>query len=320
MNSDLCLRTIVLCALVSGSACFSVACHSKSSSASDRSCTAVGQALTAEPLRGGGLPPKTLAFTFDDGPGDRTEELSQYLKDQKIRVGFFINGKNLTHGTGVLKELVDAGHVIGNHTQTHPDLTTLTSAQVVAELTETDALIAPFVPDNRFMFRPPFGAYDDVTFQALQGSPMNKYIGPIDWDIGDRMGPEQAADWDCWAPNGTSIPPVLDVKTCGDLYLAEIRHVSSGIVLMHDPYFIDDDPMKGGTVDMVKYIVPILKAEGFTFVRLDEVPAISAVLPPLTTRQSTQETDPTQPSAARDPNTAAPSGGTTDPCAGLPQH
>jgi len=50
---------------------------------------------------------------------------------------------------------------------------------------------------------------------------------------------------------------------------------------MHDPYFNDQDPQMQGTVDMVMYIVPILKAEGFSFVRVDKVPDIAAQLPPL---------------------------------------
>ena len=69
--------------------------------------------------------------------------------------------------------------------------------------------------------------------------------GPIDWDLGFQWGPGMAADWDCWSPTGTSDPPVVDVVTCGNLYLEQIRNVSSGVVLMHDPYFINDDPKQG---------------------------------------------------------------------------
>ena len=85
---------------------------------------------------------------------------------------------------------------------------------------------------------------------------MTKYVGPINWDIGDHMGPEQAADWDCWTRvDGARAHP----QQCGDRYVNEIDRVGRGIVLLHDPYFVDDDPAQGGTVDMVKYIVPILR-------------------------------------------------------------
>lgn len=46
-------------------------------------------------MRGSGLPAKTIALTFDDGPGARTVELSHYLKDQGVRAGFFVMGKNV---------------------------------------------------------------------------------------------------------------------------------------------------------------------------------------------------------------------------------
>jgi hypothetical protein len=125
--------------------------------------------------------------------------------------------------------------------------------------------------------------------------------------MGNQMSARSAADWDCWSPDGASNPPVLDVEACGDLYLADIRSVTNGIVLMHDPYFIDNDPMKGGTVDMVQYIVPILKAEGFSFVRVDEVPAIAAALPPLTVPDASESLA----SSSSGSSTAAPDTTTT---------
>jgi peptidoglycan-N-acetylglucosamine deacetylase len=149
----------------------------------------------------------------------------------------------------------------------------------VSEVAQTDVLIAPFVQANRLMFRAPFGDFDPQTAAVLEPSPMGKYVGPVNWDVGDHMGPEQAADWDCWKPGADGV--VLTPQQCGDLYVKEIETVGRGIVLMHDPYFVDDDPTKGGTVDMIKYIVPILKTKGYTFVRLDYVPDIAAALPPL---------------------------------------
>jgi len=106
---------------------------------------------------------------------------------------------------------------------------------------------------------------------------MNKYVGPINWDIGDRMGPSRATDWDCWTPASDGL--VLTVAECGELYVAEIESVGRGVVLLHDPYTIDNDPAKGGTVDMVKLMIPALKAKGYTFVRIDDVPDIAALLP-----------------------------------------
>ncbi|MBX3227495.1 MAG: polysaccharide deacetylase family protein [Labilithrix sp.] len=310
----------------------------QSSSAKPSHACSEAQALQSAKMRGNGLPPKTISLTFDDGPGVRTVELSHWLRDQGVRVAFFVNGKNVpagAEGEAVLRAIVDDGHVLGNHTETHADLTKLTPEAIVDEVARTDAIIAPFVPDQRFMFRPPYGAWNDAVLAALDASPMSKYVGPVDWDLGFQWGPGMAADWDCWSPNGASDPPVVDVATCGDLYLQQIRAAGSGVVLLHDPYFIDDKKENGGTVDMVMNIVPVLKAEGFTFVRVDEVPSLAAVLPPLATpvadagsdgatsssssTSSSASSSSSTGGAAIDAPTASASGGSSDPCSSSPQ-
>lgn len=282
MREKILLGGVALCALVT-------LVHCKASSNNEEKTCTGGQALTATVFRGSSLPPKTIALTFDDGPGDRTAELSLYLKQEGIEAAFFVNGMRIDGTSGpVLQGLVDDGHLVGNHTEDHISLTGVTDAKprpaadvVVGELTNTDAKIAPYVKDNRWLFRPPYGDFDADTLAALAPTPMNKYVGPVLWDVGDRMDEanSRAADWDCWQ-DGADMKR-FTVEQCGDLYIAEIKHQSRGIVLMHDPYFNDKDPNLGGTVDMVKYIVPKLKAEGFTFTRVDKVPDIAAALPPL---------------------------------------
>lgn len=259
---------------------------------SERAATAVeptcssALAISVMDLHGGSLPPRTLSLSFDDGPGARTAELSSYLAAQGIAASFFVNGKMLTGGTAILQRLVDDGHFVGNHTQTHTSLTgratgglPLDAAAIVSEVSQTDVLIAPFVTSNRYLFRAPYGDFDVDTAAAINGSPMQKYVGPINWDIGDHMGVDQAADWDCWTVGVDGL--VLTPEQCGDLYLSEIDRVGHGTVLLHDPYFVDDEPTHGGTVDMIRYIVPILKAKGYAFARIDHVPEIAALLPAL---------------------------------------
>ncbi len=112
---------------------------------------------------------------------------------------------------------------------------------------------------------------------------MNKYIGPIFWDIGGtaRGYPKAGADWACWQgqlynTNGTLAngDGYATTVQCSNAYIAEINSFGKGIVLMHDPYSY----ALGSTVDMVKDMVPKLKALGYTFVRADKVPDILALL------------------------------------------
>ncbi|MBN9160158.1 MAG: polysaccharide deacetylase family protein [Myxococcales bacterium] len=292
-------------------------CSNKSSNrAAGRTCSGT-QALQSIGLRGTSLEAKVLALTFDDGPGPRTKLLSRYLKEQGIQAAFFVNGMSMgTDAAEVLQQLIDDGHLVANHTENHLSLTgtatgqaRLSDADIVKELVETDSKIEPFIPSKRFLFRPPYGDYDDTTFAALSTSPMGKYVGPILWDVGEKMDETagRAADWDCWddGADGKRTP----MKTCGDLYITEIKRAGKGIVLMHDPYYNLQDPEQLGTVDMVMYMVPILKQEGFTFTRVDKVPEIEALLPPLLPEEAVD---------GGGPNVAPGPAGTDKPPVGSP--
>ncbi len=259
--------------------------------------------LSATDILGTTLPAKTLALTFDDGPGPRTAELSMYLKAQNIRAVFFVNGARIAATTlpntntiavtpgaaGMLAQMVADGHLVANHTTTHRDMVTEVlptgNAKLLQELTETDADIAAYVPSGRWLFRAPYGSYSAGVFNGLKGTAMNKYIGPIYWDIGGTSNqyPNSAADWACWQGQQRRVGGGLangngfaTTTQCGDAYLNEINTVGRGIVLLHDPYAY----ASGNTVDMVKYLVPKLVAAGYSFVRADQVPQITALLPP----------------------------------------
>lgn len=295
---------------------------SKDEAKKDDSLCSGGQALSKTGITGQTLPLKTLSLTFDDGPGLRTVELSHYLKAQGIRATFFVWGEALEAdgaGPATMTALVADGHLIANHTEHHYSLTAhepapLNEAQVVAELTDVDKQIAPFVTNNIWLFRPPYGQWSDATEAMLSKTPMSKYVGPILWNVGGSMGPEQAADAECWKTDVNGVP-VKSVQECGDLYLKEIDRVGKGIVLMHDPYFIKkNDPTSGGTYDMVQNIVPVLKTKGYKFVRLDEVPDVAALLPG--GAKPDAGVDPGSSGGATSGGTDGTSGGTsgTDPC------
>lgn len=280
-------------------------------------------ALTAPPgLNGLSLGSKELALTFDDGPGARTSELSSYLKSEGIRAAFFVNGHCFDEGNPcgntlpaetILAQLVSDGHVVANHTHTHAALTSLSAEARQEQLAATDAIIAPYVTANRFMFRAPYGDWDGNAHDSLMSTPMSKYVGHIDWEIGSQRTATTAADWACW-----QTAPELTSKACGDLYLTETLNVGKGIVLLHDPLGnlgnTDVSSGTGNTVDMVKYLVPLLKAQGFTFKRVDEVPEIAALLPPLPPPGGKTEGNDGRPHVDSKIPPVSP-GQTDDPCA-----
>lgn len=251
-----------------------------------------GQALTAPPSRfdGTSLAPKQLALTFDDGPGTNTIALSAWLSARGIKATFFVTGSNTAGRPNALAAVAADGHLLANHTQNHRDLRSTAQfplnaageAALVAELAQTDALVAPYVENDRFLFRAPYGYFESRAYNVLHASAMDKYVGHVHWDVGSERVGSYAADWACWEND-----PKLTSKQCGDLYINEIDARGRGIVLMHDadkgPGVGNHNPTSGvgNTMDMVKYMVPLLEAAGYAFVRADDVPAISAALPPL---------------------------------------
>lgn len=253
-----------------------VGCGSAAMRGDGESLQSSSEALDTGLLNGAGLPDKTLVLTYDDGPGERTEELSGYLHAQGIRATFFVTGQQSEARPAALARLVADGHRLANHTQTHTDLTTLSAAGVLDEVRSVDALIGRYNTDGHAFFRPPYMAWSGAVRTAFVGSVLDKYIGPVNADIGSQSIGNYAADWACWQEAHISS------AACAELYMNEIRDRRSGIVLLHDPW----GDASGNTVDMTKILVPKLKAEGYRFASLEAVPAIAARLPVVPVRDA----------------------------------
>lgn len=123
------------------------------------------------PLPGGELtklPGKgdLLAITVDDGVNSEVVRLyAQLAKDTGIRLTFFVNGvyDSWRDNAALLRPLVDSGQIqLGNHTWSHPDLTTLTKDQIADQLRRNDRFLrATFGADATPYFRPPYGNHND---------------------------------------------------------------------------------------------------------------------------------------------------------------
>jgi peptidoglycan-N-acetylglucosamine deacetylase len=229
-------------------------------------------------LYGTGMSDGSLTLTFDDGPGPRTVELSKYLKSEGIRATFFIQGSAAAAYPDALKQLHKDGHILANHTYTHPRMTA--TSDPVAEVVRTDRLIKDYIKDDVFLFRAPYGDWNQKVSTILNSAGLTRYVGSIFWDIGGVRVEQtdgklsRAADWACWAYGDS-------VEKCADGYMNETRDMGRGIVLFHDVH--------SKTIDMVKNMVPRLKNEGFQFVGLDTVPSVVKALRQRSDSSQTQD-------------------------------
>jgi peptidoglycan/xylan/chitin deacetylase (PgdA/CDA1 family) len=274
MPQDMLARARLLSVLLASTAVFASALQGCAADAQQDDNDAVvdgnGDGTTGEDeivserqLMGNELPQKTISLTFDDGPGQRTVELADYLAAQGIKATFFINGMKVPGRQNAIDAIINRGHLLANHTQNHKQLTRLSNTQVVSEVSQTDAIIAAAQPNGPWLIRAPFGAWNGTVARTINGTTMKKYVGSVFWDVGGALTNTAAADWDCWGKG-------VSVQRCGELYLNEIQTKKRGIVLMHD--------IHNKTIDMVKAIVPKLKQDGYRFVQLTEVPAVQRAI------------------------------------------
>lgn len=214
-------------------------------------------ALSKAVVHGKDLPLGAVSLTFDDGPVKRTAELGRYLRDQGVSATFFVVGQRAERYPWTLSKLVEWGHTVANHTYSHQPLTKLASPSY--EVEETHRIIAPYLRNGVKLFRAPYGDWNARVTDVLNSAGLASYVGTIGWEVGSTLDDRFAADWACWSKG-------LTVDECAERYLDEIRYRGRGIVLLHD--------LHGKTIDMVKRLVPMLKEEGYRFVRLDQVPNI----------------------------------------------
>ncbi|MBH5319009.1 polysaccharide deacetylase family protein [Paenibacillus sp. GSMTC-2017] len=188
---------------------------------------------------------KRVALTFDDGPDTRyTTAILDILKEKGVKATFFVVGTQVERHPDILQRMVDEGHEIGNHTQTHKDLRTLSKSQIISEISETDNAIEEVLGFTPSIFRAPYGALSKKVMNVLHEHD-RRHVG---WTVDTR-------DW-----AGTSVSDMRDM----------IRNETkpNGIILMHSfggKHIIN-------TVNMLSGAIDDLAEKGFTFVTIDQIP------------------------------------------------
>jgi peptidoglycan-N-acetylglucosamine deacetylase len=127
-----------------------------------------------------GRDPSEYALTYDDGPNDAcTEQLLEILARHNVRATFFLIGRFVRERRDLTRRINAAGHLIGNHTFTHPVLLFESPSRVREELASTNAVIEDTIGAAIHYFRPPHGARRPDVLRAAR----NLGLVPVLWNV-----------------------------------------------------------------------------------------------------------------------------------------
>ena len=124
------------------------------------------------------------ALTFDDGPNaSSTPILLDGLKERKVRATFFLIGENVEKDENekIVKRMYEEGHLIGNHTYTHCNLSKLETGEAKKELEQTDTVIEKITGKQPVFARAPYGELPVDSEQDLSRIYIGWTVDPLDW-------------------------------------------------------------------------------------------------------------------------------------------
>ena len=184
-----------------------------------------------------------IALTFDDGPHpSQTKRILDILDKYGIKATFFAVGVNIDNYGEHLKDVVSRGHEIGNHTNTHPKVSSLDYNGLKKEFSECQSKINELCGCTPKLLRPPEGLIDTSIKDIARE--MNCKV--ILWDIDTR-------DWARTSPQKIA-DHVISKVSAGD------------IILMHD-YIGKNSP----TAEALELFIPKLLNMGYKFVVVSEL-------------------------------------------------
>jgi peptidoglycan/xylan/chitin deacetylase (PgdA/CDA1 family) len=129
--------------------------------------------------------PSEIALTYDDGPNDiATERLLEVLASHNVRATFFLIGRYVRQRPQIARAVAAAGHLIGNHTMTHPWLAWQSPSRIREELTSCNAALEDTLGLPIQYFRAPHGARRPIVLhiaRELALTPVQWNIMPKDW-------------------------------------------------------------------------------------------------------------------------------------------
>lgn len=179
----------------------------------------------------------SIAITFDDGPSSRyTGRLLDGLKERNVKASFFLIGENAEENPELVERIYKEGHLIGNHTYSHVQMTHLSEEAAVREIERTDQVISAITGEHVAYMRPPFGAWQRELEVRMEVLPVLWSVDPLDWTT----------------------------ENVDEIVSKVVTEVEEGdIILLHDCY--------ASSVEAALRIVDILQKEGYEFVTVDRL-------------------------------------------------
>jgi peptidoglycan/xylan/chitin deacetylase (PgdA/CDA1 family) len=191
---------------------------------------------------------KQIALTYDDGPNDpHTLKLLDVLAKHSVQATFFMIGRYVQQRPDIARAVAQAGHVIGNHTLTHPLLIFKSEAQTRAQLVDCHQALQDAIGEHSNLFRPPWGGRRPATLRIARELELQTVM----WNV-------TGYDWDA--------PPaaVIEKKVA--------RQMRGGdVILLHDGGHRALGADRAQTVMATDNLIRRYKDEGYEFVPVPEM-------------------------------------------------
>ncbi|MRH44628.1 delta-lactam-biosynthetic de-N-acetylase [Aquibacillus halophilus] len=187
---------------------------------------------------------KEIYLTFDNGyEQGHTGKVLDVLKDKQVPATFFVTGHYVKDKPGLVKRMVNEGHIVGNHTYHHPDLTSISKAKMKEELDSLEKAVGDITVQKEMKYvRPPKGTF---TQQSIQWANELGYIHMfwslafVDWNTNSQKGWQQA-------------------------YQQVVNQIHPGaVILLHT---VSQD-----NADALEHLIDDLRKQGYTFRSLDHL-------------------------------------------------